>query len=278
MKPLPEVKWLLEESVFGEDIPAVVQEIQKQGMAVEVVKYRPFANDPYDMFHDDDCVIAAGSINLIKHIQKTKPWLPGSFANFKNHDCQTYYAYYGKHLLNSDYRIMPLGELERKHNDLQLEWGNIFIRPCNGTKTFTGQILNIKSLKEIETFGRPDLPIVASMGMRIGAEYRIFCTKDYPICGSQYRNDSGELEFRQIGTTQQDIMAGAFARCILEENTWFPDPIFALDIAFLRGSVNPYLLEISSFSCSGWYDSPLEPLIREASRLAQEEWMEHHAA
>lgn len=286
-KLAPTVKWLIEEGTFSEDIQSIVDEVRSQGMIAETTRYKPFESGDYDQFGPDDCVIVLGSINLVRQIQRQKPWIPGVFANFLNFDCLTYYAYFGRYLLNEDYHIMPLGEVKRKHEYLQKKYGKLFIRPCSGTKNFTGQILDFDSLLKYEDqYGKPEIPVVISSAKEIRQEYRIFCSGDRFIAGSMYYDDQGIYHTEALKTTIENLSEGKFgdddhnainaisyAENVLKEVKWRPDKIFGMDIALDRLG-HPYLLEINSFSCSGWYKTPPKMLVAEAARLAKMEWEE----
>jgi len=277
MKKAPVVKWIIEEGTFSEDIASIVEAVRSQNMIAETVRYRPFESGEYNQFGDNDCVIVLGSINLVRQIQRQKPWIPGSFANFPNFDCMTYYAYFGKFLWNNPYYIMPLAEVKRKFNDLQLKHGRLFIRPCTGTKAFSGQILDYEDLlRHEDQYGKPELPVVIAPGMEIRSEFRLFCSGNKVIAGSMYYNQEGMYETAPI-----DMLAGEkystlavnYAHDILSQVSWRPDKMFAMDIGIgPRNEVG--LIEINSFSCSGWYRSPPSLIVAEAARLAREEWEE----
>jgi hypothetical protein len=70
-------------------------------------------------------------------------------------------------------------------------------------------------------------------------------------------------------------MAIKFAQTVLDEVEWRPDEIFAMDIG-IGGYKNEQvsLIEINSFSCSGWYKTPPEKLVAKAAELALQEWNE----
>jgi len=277
MKKAPIVKWLIEEGTFSEDIASIVEAIRFQGMIAKTTRYKPFESGEYDQFDKDDCVIVLGSINLVRQIQRQKPWIPGSFANFPNFDCMTYYAYFGKFLWNNPYYIMPLAEVKRKFNHLQLEHGRLFIRPCTGTKAFSGQMLDYGDLlRHEEQYGKPELPVVIAPGMEIKSEFRLFCSGNSVIAGSMYYNQEGLYETAPIDLSSGDkysTLAVNYANDILGQVSWRPDKMFAMDIGIgPRNEVR--LIEINSFSCSGWYKTPPAPLVAEAARLAREEWEE----
>jgi len=279
-KVSPVVKWLIEEGTFSEDITPIVEEIRNQGMVAETTRYKPFESGEYNQFGDDDCVIVLGSINLIRQIQKQKPWIPGYFANFHNFDCLCYYAYFGEFLWNKDYYIMPLGDVKRCFYSLQLKHGRLFIRPCSGTKNFTGQILDYgELLRYQDQYGKPDLPVVIAPAFDIKSEFRIFCSGNSVIAGSMYYNQNADYETAPIDLSSDEkysSIAVKYAQHILENVSWRPDKVFAMDIGLgcERFGAVPQLIEINSFSCSGWYKTPPAKLVAEAARLAREEWEE----
>lgn len=273
------VKWLIEEGTFSEDITPIVEEVRRQGMIAETTRYKPFESGEYNQFGDNDCVIILGSINLVRQVQRQKPWIPGSFANFANFDCMTYYAHFGKYLWNDDYHIMPLNEVKRHFNDLQLKHGRLFIRPCSGAKKFTGQELNYGDLiKHQDQYGRPELPVVIGPFREIKSEFRIFCSGKKILGGSMYYDQDGNYRTEPMDLSSEEkhsSMAVKFAQTVLDEVEWRPDKIFAMDIGvggYKNEQVN--LIEINSFSCSGWYKTPPANIIAEAAKLAIEDWEE----
>ena len=67
--------------------------------------------------------------------------------------------------------------------------------------------------------------------------------------------------------------AWSLASKIVKEE-WQPDRAYTLDICLSDGKYS--LLEANSFSCSGLYACPVEPIVREVSRIALEEWKEYN--
>jgi hypothetical protein len=271
-----ETKWLIEESVFSEDIQPIIDEIRQQGMVAETTRYKPFEGGEYNQFKNNDCVIVIGSINLVRQIQRQKPWIPGAFANFSNFDCLTYYAYFGEYLWNKDYYIMPLNEVKRKFDEISRKHGRLFIRPCTGMKAFTGQKLDYASIiRHQDNYGKPDLPVVVAPFMDIKSEFRLFCAGNKILTGSYYNQDGiyATQEIDLLSPDKYSICAINYAQQILNTVSWRPDKIFAMDIG-LSSRLTPGLIEINSFSCSGWYKANPSILIKEAAKLAADEWRE----
>ncbi len=267
---MTDVKWLVENDVFDEDLGPLVDEIKWQGMEVVEIKYVPFESGTYDHFEDDDCVICYGSLNLIKQLQRQKPWVPGSWCNFKNFECTTYYAHFGKYLLNDRYIMMPLAEVKRRKDELyeKYDGNNIFIRPSTGFKTFSGKVVYLENFDNdftwFDEFAKPESIAVVSKPHKIDAEYRFFVDNKSVIAGSSYRIN-GKLNFNAM----VDENAKSLAAKIVKEN-WEPDPLYAIDICSCYGQY--FLMEINSFSCSGLYHCDVKPIVKAASEQAIKEY------
>src|SRR6185369_1586777 len=91
---------------------------------------------------DGDCVIGYGTFPFARQIQLHRRWTPGAWATAGNLDCTTYFAYFGKFLLNQRYAIMPGVEAIRQADWLFATFGKddeVFVRPTSCDKSFTGR-------------------------------------------------------------------------------------------------------------------------------------------
>ncbi len=278
------VQWVVEDQVFDEDLDPLIEEIKRQGMAVDVIKYIPFQQGKYDQFPDDQCILCYGSLNLIRQLQKDKPWVPGSWCTLKNFECTTYYAHLGKYLFNDDYVMMPLAELKRRKDEVYNlfcegpTWRDIndhsviFVRPSSGFKSFTGKLLEYRHFdKDFEWFDEsssPESMVVISSAKAIHKEWRVVIADRKVIASSLYKRD-GKNDFE--GNAPAEVLLFAAQIALLE---WQPDPMYVIDIIDNYGEL--YLMEINSFSCSGLYHCDVRPVVEHASRLALAEWEEYH--
>jgi len=284
MKP----KWLIERDVFNEDVSSLIEEIYYQGFECTYLKNVKLGSDDWlsdlSRYHNDDCIIFYGSLNLAREIQKVKPWIPGTWCNFKNFFCSKYYTYFGKYLFNQNYIMMPMKEAIRRKNQLYsyFETNNLFIRPDSGAKSFTGHVIDINQLTEEELgygFYHEDesILVVISDKKNIEKEWRFVIADKKVISGSSYKEIyDNELE---VSINEEPLMwfgdnfnAWVFADKIAK-NKWEPDRLYTIDIC--KSNNKFYLLEINSFSCSDFYNANMEPIVREASRLALQEWKEY---
>ena len=261
------VNWMLEENTFIEDLNPISKEIESQGMIPHQISYNPINNFSKINVKDSDCIISCGSLHTISRIQRRQPRIPGTFANFKNFECSTYYAYYGNYLLNTNYVMLPLSEAIRNFEFFTKIFGRMFIRPNSGFKQFTGQEFVLNTFQN-NRFGPDDMLVVISPFKEITEEIRFFCTKEGVITGSTY----GNIQNRVDCSDPKYSIPVLFTNKVLQKVNWKPDSIFFMDIAMIHNL--PSLLELNSFSCSGWYSCDPKLIIQEASKFALEEYNE----
>ena len=271
MKP----KWIIEDFHADNSFGQLADEVKRQGMECEVLKYEPFQSGSYDVFGNEGCVIFQGSIEFALQLQREKAWIPGPWLTAKNYECTTYYAHFGKYLFNDRYTIMPRAEVGRRFNSMYDSYfGNLeslFFRPNSGLKPFTAGVyhrLNFPSFWGwVDEFTKPDDLVVISTPKDIKGEWRFVCANHQIITGCQYERD-GELSFKEGYDTDAKILADQIAKEEFE-----PDPIYIIDIC-QAGDNKFYLMEINSFSCGGLYAMEMEPIVKSATELALKDWKE----
>jgi hypothetical protein len=99
----------------------------------------------------------------------------------------------------------------------------------------------------------------------IGREWRLVIAADEIVAASQYR-DFGAISVMPDCPTQ----VSEYASDVLQKVTWRPDSLFVMDVCESEDRL--YVLELNSFSCSGFYECDLESVVRKASELAVKEW------
>jgi hypothetical protein len=267
--------WLIEANVEGLPSEDLQAEILRQGMTCRVVKHLPNLSAPKDLAGTesiplDACIVFRGSLQLMRHIQRTRRWKPGGWCSFANLACSTYYAHFGPFLLNRDYTLLSVAEAARLTDTLFARHAannHLFVRPDGVEKSFAG------ALADKFTFTRtisalsfdPTALILVARPRQVLHEWRLIVANDRVIAGSQYRTEDGvEVE---PGCPDEVV---AFARSILEKVDWRPDPLFAMDVCNSEDGLR--LVELNSFSCSGHYLADLRPVVEAASTVAASMW------
>lgn len=272
--------WLFESDTFGEGIAQFVEEVERQGMEAKYAAKVPMrTSDTYlNIYPPGACVVFYGSLGFSRQIQKEASWVPGTFHSYKNFFCSAYYPHFKQFLLASsnDYIFTDFGQLTLSKEFLFEKLGQkntLFVRPDSGEKIFTGRLINYEDLEKIlPQLGYEDIPenevVVVSSPVNIDKEWRFVVANDEVITGSLY------LPFRlRLSDRQDDQKAREFAQKVVDSVGWRPDPMWCLDVC-LTESGNYYVIEINSFSCSGFYACNPKPIVTHASETALRKWKE----
>lgn len=269
MKP----KWLIEDFDADNSFDRLAEEVKRQGMTCEIIRYIPFEQGSYNKYPDDDCVIVVSSLNLARQLLREKKWIPNAWLTAANYECSTYYAHFGEYLFNSKYAMLPRTEVKRRFDELMTLYGvdgeYLFMRPSSGLKTFTGKVFHKTHFDSdwswVEEFTEPESLIVVSTPKDIKAEWRFVVAEGEIISGSLYRKD-GSSKYKNEWPEEVDKFARKVAASEFQ-----PDPMWSIDIC--KGSDDKlYLLEIGCFSCAGLYSCDLKPIVETAASIAIKEW------
>jgi hypothetical protein len=267
--------WLIEANVAGLPSEALQEVIRRQGMTAYVVKPFLHAKYPGDILGAesvprDACVLLTGTLTLMEYVQRQRRWTPGGWCNFANLACSIYYAYFGPHLLNRNYTLLPIVEAIRQRQRLFSTFGcdgQVFVRPDSVGKLFSGRVVDAESFEEVLAphLNNPAEPVLVAEPQQIGREWRLFVAHGQVITGSQYRVN---------GTTNvapglpEDVEE--FASRVLKQVPWRPDPLFVMDVCEALGGLR--IVELNSFSCSGQCACDLDAYVKAASRFAALQW------
>lgn len=277
------VIWLIEKYMF-DYIPELIEMIKKSGAKYHIFDDTEntfdFKRSIQSKYTEQDCVIFYGSLQRGRQIYNQTNFIPGVFLTIDNYECSKYYGYYGNHLVNSNYILLGLNDVKRNIDKIfeQFNTPSIFIRPSNGYKTFTGQLLpkdNFETEFKIlcNSYGGldPNQLVLLAPQQKIIEENRfIVFNIEYTnqiIDGNTYMIN-GEL----VKERKTDDLALSFAKTVVDLYT--PDKAFTIDIAKMED--NSYkVLEIGSFCCAGWYNMDLEKVVHATNKLALSEFSDY---
>lgn len=260
--------WYLQTEVFDENLDKFKEEITKQGHEYIEVDYKPF-KIKYPILVSYP-VLAYGSLSFVELFSGCTP---GMWRNLEKLKCTNYYPYYGKFLINKDYTILPFGELERCRETLFERFGvdeEIFIRPNSGKKPFSGGLLNFYESTQHFLAGHlvfPEELIIVSSPKQIWEEWRLVVCGNKIVSGSRYHKD-GLLDT----SPEVDPSIIEYGYEIIKD--YKPERCFVLDVG-LTSRYEYGLVEINSFSCSGFYESNISEIVQYASLEAQKEYDEY---
>jgi len=265
------MEWLLEADVFEEGLYPLIKELTNQGISFLIHPHAPFQTDRHylNFFPENACVLFYGSLNFAAQIKREASWVPGIYCNMPEFNCSYYYPVFGDFLLNSQYLMMPLGDLDRNKKFLYktLGYNNcLFIRPNKGNKCFTGKVVYKEEwAKDLDLFrfcGVEDEELcVIAPAQDILQEWRLVIAEGKVISGSEYKPSLNSF-------IPADVMDFGNQMAILP---YEPDPLWVLDVIRLRNN-ELKVVEVNSFSCAGFYKCDMEPIVSKASEIALKEW------
>ena len=268
--------WLIENDVFEDhEISPLKEEILRQGFDI-VVRDHPsiqHRDSISDWFPLNECVVFYGSLELSALIHRKASWIPGSFCTIDEFRCSNYYPHFGSLLLNGDYVMLPVGELERRKDflfDLYGERDGIFIRPNRGDKIWTGKIVYSDDwdagldLIKFHDVKQDEMALICRP-KRILGEWRFVVAGENIV--------SGSMSAPEIDGNVPDCIID-FAKQVLRDVGFRPDPIWTLDICETADGL--FVLEIGSFSCAALYECDVKPIVKAASFIAESMWLDVH--
>lgn len=271
------VTWVLQTDIFEENLEKLKAEISRQHHNYTMVKYIPFKDDyDLDLPKISGPVVFYGSLNLASKARKCRNW-SGLWCDLKKFECTSYYPYYGKFLFNSEYIMLPWGEIDRRRSSIWSRFGSysgtkrkcgeVFVRPNSGFKPFCGGLLDREqTLKDF--LGNyvvfPEELAIISSKQYLENEYRLVVCDREIVAASKY-HEKGKLSTEE-GCPSEVIK---YAKKIIK--LYQPERCFVMDIT---GPLSPKLVEINSFSCSGFYDCNIAKIVEGASKAAIEEYMD----
>jgi len=283
-------KWLIEDFNRDEHVKLLIEAIKRHDMEHQLIE-EPFESGSKCYPNSSkECVIFYGSLNLGRQLRREKRWIPGVYCDLEQFKCTTYYAYWGKFLFNQDYAFIPVKELGRRKDWIYKQFGKndrVFIRPNTGFKTFTGAVVKQENFdKDYEwmvKYSDDTSLAVISTPKNIIRESRFVVADKKVITGCFYKWDGSKLSNENIPEPNKEWK---YAQQIADE-CWEPERMYVIDICEDKGHYHPlrryipenicgkfHLLEVNSFSCSGLYACDSDVIVKEASRIAIEEWKE----
>lgn len=286
-------KWLIESDSFWHGQPnRFTPSLDKLGVDAKIIKFKPDGNY-HDYFEKDSLVIAKGSLEFIKQLEKIGRYKLAFWDGIDKFKCSVYYSYYGEYMANgNDYFFLPLGELRRRLQEIIVRYDHsayvsprFFIRPDSGGKEFTGHITDLmkriafpeepnnnyqldnlnKFNDKLKKYSYGDLSseelVMITSVKNIDEEYRFFIVNREVIAGCTYM-ENGSHEEKPEYPKEAFELAKKIA-----ELEWRPAIAFTVDVCKMYE--NYKVLEINSFNCSDIYSCDPEAIIKKANEYVE---------
>jgi len=267
---MKKVKWVIDKYLFEEYEEKLPTSIRNSGMDVMFFDYmKTIQVDDFFKKHftDEDIVIFHGSHQHGRRISKL-PVYPGVFLTLENYECYKYYGYFGDHLLNSNYIMMYLEMLK----EFLIHSKNVFIRPSNGYKSFTGQLLPKDNFHEsfdilTKSYGGLDMSLLVLLSLEqdIEEEYRFIVVDGELISGALYMDKESRNRWEPYYDKPcNDLNAIEFANIM--SKIYQPDMAYNIDICKLKTGEYK-IMELNSFCCGSMYGNDYDKVVNKINQL-----------
>lgn len=266
-------KWVVDKYIF-EDSRIPKEAFGKLGIEVFEFDYIPFlVEDIVVPFHEDDLVITYSTLNSVSHLRK----FYGCYYDSLRYNCNVYMALLEvdkKLFLNHDHMYCTLATLIASPDYYFKLMGmdKLFFRPNAGNKTFTGNLWTTGSISReldaiVQMYNAPlDTMILVSTPKNILDESRFIIGNRKILANSRYQIDGEHKEDLNVHSESIELV-----NHVLDTSEWLPDELFVIDIA--RTPDGPRIIELNSFSCSGWYAVDPESLISKVTDVVTENYI-----
>jgi len=202
-----EITWIIEKYDNSEYFDSLEKSIAKYGQNCIITNILPDIDK-------NQCVICYGSLQFAYKCRKLAPWVPSLFYTKDNYNCNVYYSYLSKYLLNRDYLMLPVMEVFNRWEELNLP-DRIFMRPNDGNKVFTGDVFTFDNRKEdisyLQQYALRDLDNIiglVSSVKKIEREWRVIVNSDGIISYSLYLSNGEVKEQCSIDSGAVDVAMG----------------------------------------------------------------------
>jgi hypothetical protein len=268
------MKWVVENFSEGEDILQLIDAIREEGHQLYLIN-RKTGFEYKHINIENECVVFYGSINMApiieSHLSTCKPVL---FENFDKFKCSVYWPKFHQFLFNDRHEFVTFGTFKSNKFEYYSKYGKdamLFIRPDNGTKTFSGQLLDLQDFERfinnnIVCNAKDDDLIIVSTPKNIISEFRFIVSDKKEILGKSC------YKFNHKLTTVPGAPEGAtnLVKKILDVGE-YPARVFAIDI--VEDEDHQYwLMEFNSFNSCGLYAADKKKIVKEVSTIALEEY------
>lgn len=286
MKP----NWLISNNCYSDGNPELmITAAQNDGSIVHSFKYVPFEVDQRQKLHfeKEACVIAYGSIELVKLLQRRTAWHPGAWVDWDKLRCQHYLAHWGSFSIHYDYGFLPLAEVRRQKERIFNYYGEadkVFFRPDTNSKGYAGQgfyaeVVHRDNWDNFEKEGlnypeavQPETLTMFSRPSTILKEWRMVIGDKKVVTGSQYRemiDGQSSVELKPEYPT--DIVE--FCETIAQSGTFQPAAMYTIDVGLTKEH-GLRMVEIGGWNCSGLYCCDIEKIVKKANEIAAREFSE----
>ena len=255
--------------------------VQEFGRECEIIPFGKYYETLKTPSEEEDCVVVIGSIRISLNAHFNRPnWYPKWHVS-ELFNCQSYYAYWGKNIVQKHYAFLPFSEMVRRkewvYNNFGID-GQIFIRPDDGDKSFNAEVVATEHFEKWRdiTVGmwstKPELLCVVSSPVNIAKELRLVMYDNKVWTGSLYRVGKSCI-YENIDESKDKNTIIEFAESVVKEAPPLPS-CYVLDVALTDDGYK--IMEVGCVCCAGYYDMDLHKLAESVTLAAEADWAKVH--
>jgi len=253
--------WIVQENLFNEfGFKDLIGSLERRGVSYDIVTVIPFAHELEPDIDPKGDVFVYGSTAL-SWIAQDRGWTPGTFLNGNVDNVRVWIDGFGRdNCLNGGGVVVPFGSIHF--------FREMFIRPADDTKAFTGAVFSPKDFEDwqhrIRALDDPDSPLTPNTDIliappkKIHAEYRAFIIDGQIITVSLYKKGDRIISSRDVDTGIMGFIQDMADR-------WAPARAYTLDVA--KTVDGPKIIEIGNFNASGLYACNVDDIVGAVERM-----------
>lgn len=249
--------WVIQSNfVADQDMQRLLHALERLDVSYSLVKLLPIVHKLESTPQIEGPVFVYGTPFAYKGAFNSN-WLPGYMGG--NATYEDLLNGFGSEMLNSQVEYQKLKDVViPNHQD-------IFIRPANDGKLFTGQVVNTQEWEKLKShvlgyFGdkASDEILVLAEPQKILAEYRCLVVNGEVIAASSYRRGGKVFCSDQVDQSVLDYAQ-------TQVNRYQPDLGFALDVAQTHEGFK--IIEVNALSSCGFYQCDILKLADALNQL-----------
>lgn len=232
---------------------------------------QPFHEAIEIVYGDNYNLVARGSVNFVFGLKnRFLSHKPVAWGNLQDFSCSSTWPRYQEILFNDKYEIATAKQLMENKFDFYSKYAKdamIFVRPDDGDKKFTGQLLD---LQDFDRFWKNSVTnsvidtdkIIVSTPKNIRSEWRFVVTNEEEIVAATCYQYQGKLtQAPGAPPKAKELVKKSFGL------TKFPVSLYVVDVAEDDDN-NFWILELNCVNCSGFYAADTKKIIDKMIQLA----------
>ncbi len=261
------IRWVIQNNLIAEnDLNEIQEACNNLDVEFQEVTVIPMTTELPDIIHDDKVNVYYGSTTFMDNLygQLGKPF--GLFYNHETFSMENYIEKWGEYMLNSDARIVRVGDLLNEIRQL-IEY-DVFIRPDGDGKEFDGQVIPISKVntllqRHLDYDSKLDVnsKILIGPAYNIHKEWRNYVVDGEIVSSSLYREN-----FR-LKKSETDIPESMLEFVKARISEYQPHDNYAIDIASTHDGTY-YIIECGCLNSVGFYKSNISNIITKITEYA----------